>query len=163
MICSNLPLYFIPEDLLEMILRRADLNANVHDIIMRRCRETREAFAAQKAHHPMHLVLPALDRSQFERSAPGLALADLFLDEQITLTCEEYAACTDALKAAAEHDANLHLEFDPSAAFHNINITIFGEKMVIVSKEKSPAIHFVIHHKKMIRAFRNFIPPVTDR
>ena len=33
----------------------------------------------------------------------------------------------------------------------------------VVFKEKSPVIHFVIHHKKMIRAFQNFVPPLVEQ
>ena len=162
-ICSNLPVYCVPEDLLEKILDRAKTDTKTRDIITAYSREFREMLAAQSEKLSMHLVVPAPNRERFENEAPGLALADLFLDEEIALTYEEYTACLEGLRELEKKHENLRLEIDPAAAFHNINITIFGEKTVIVSKEKSPNIHFVIHHKKMIRAFRNFIPPIADR
>ena len=66
-----------------------------------------------------------------------------------------------ARRIAAEHPG-ITLEQNPAPAFHNISFTIPGRRLVIVSKEKSPAIHFVIHHKMMVQAFLNFIPPIVD-
>ena len=163
MICSNIPVYTVQEDLLETILNRVGVNTKTRQEIMRYAKESLEALESKTNQHTLHLVMPSLNQTQFENSAPGLALADLFLDEEISLTYEEYSSYIENLKELEKKYDNLHLEFDSSIAFHHINITIFGEKMVIVSKEKSPNIHFVIHHKKMIHAFQNFIPPLTDK
>ena len=59
-------------------------------------------------------------------------------------------------------DGRLLVELNPNPAFCNISYTIAGDKYVILSKEKSPVIHFVIHHKRMIQAFQRFIPSSTD-
>lgn len=59
-------------------------------------------------------------------------------------------------------DGRLLVELNPNPAFCNISYTVAGDKYVIVSKEKSPVIHFVIHHKRMIQAFQRFIPSSTD-
>ena len=32
----------------------------------------------------------------------------------------------------------------------------------MISKNKSPAIHFVIHHPKLRSAIENFIPPMVE-
>ncbi|MBP3880290.1 MAG: hypothetical protein J6D46_08245, partial [Lachnospiraceae bacterium] len=163
MICSNLPVYFLPEDLLLRILDRAGTGRTVRASVLQYYEEARESLMALLREHAVHLVLSAPDDGQAVSGTPGLALADLFSDKEITLTGEEYAACTDALREMEAENENLRLEYDPNTTFRHINIQIIGDKMVIVSKEKSPAIHFVIHHKKMIRAFRDFIPPIVDR
>lgn len=163
MICSNLPVYFLPEELLTRVLFRAGTDRTVRASVMQYYKEARESLMTLLREHTVHLVLSAPDDGQAGSGTPGLALADLFSDKEISLTSEEYAACTDALRETEAENENLRLEFDPTATFRHINIQIIGDKMVIVSKEKSPAIHFVIHHKKMIRAFRDFIPPIVDR
>ena len=162
MICSNIPLHLLPESLLEKILDRSETDADTKTYIMRFYHRTHEALLTRLAEHELRLVVPSPDRKQFDACAPGLALADLFIDKEIALTEPEYTACIDALREFDAEYGNFHLEFDPSAAFRHINISIIGEKTVIVSKEKSPAIHFVIHHKKMVQAFRNFIPPIVE-
>ena len=54
------------------------------------------------------------------------------------------------------------LEPDPAPAFRNLSYTVVGERLVIVSKNKSPAIHFAIHHPKMVQAFLGFQPPIRE-
>lgn len=44
---------------------------------------------------------------------------------------------------------------DAVHVFRNIQIQINEGKWVIVSKNNAPAIHFVIKHPKMIRAFED--------
>ena len=163
MICSNLPVCFLPEGLLRKVMERVSMNMESQKVILKFYRESWNALHALLADHPVYLVVPAPEKSQFESWAPGLALADFFMDQEISLTYEEYTVCAEALKELEAENKNLHLEFDASTAFRHINISIIGDKMVIVSKEKSPAIHFVIHHKKMVRAFRNYIPSIIEK
>ena len=46
--------------------------------------------------------------------------------------------------------------------FRNIQIIILEGEWVMVSKNKFPAIHFVIHHPKMCHALENMIVPVME-
>lgn len=46
--------------------------------------------------------------------------------------------------------------------FNNIEILVKSGKWAIVNKEKSPKIHFVIRHPKLVDAIENFEPPVTE-
>ena len=75
---------------------------------------------------------------------------------------EQYSEHLELTRKFAESHPNLTLEFDSAPTFRNITYTIIANKLVIVSKNKSPAIHFVIHHKKMVQAFMNFIPPIKE-
>ena len=51
---------------------------------------------------------------------------------------------------------------DKDAPFRNIQITILEGSRVIVTKNKSPAIHFVIQHPKMCAAIENMVLPVIE-
>ena len=51
---------------------------------------------------------------------------------------------------------------NPSSAFRNIQIYILEGKWVLVSKSKTPAIHFLIQHPKMQKAFENMIIPIIE-
>ena len=42
--------------------------------------------------------------------------------------------------------------------FKNIQIRIKNNKWIIISKNKSPVIHFIIHHPKMIKAIEKGFP-----
>lgn len=48
-------------------------------------------------------------------------------------------------------------------AFRNLQIIIHENKWAMVSKGKSPAIHFVIHHPKLRGAIESFVPPIIDK
>lgn len=172
LICSNLPLCFLPEDLLKKILERSGLDKEDRDVINDYRAESSKALQGILAANRMQLMLPAIDANAFsevsadgdkpEEGLPCLSLADVFLDEEIALTKDEYEACLLAIDRLSEEYPNLQLEMNHKPTFHHINIAILGDRAVIVSKEKSPTIHFVIHHKKIIRAFQNFIPPLVE-
>lgn len=46
--------------------------------------------------------------------------------------------------------------------FRNLQVIMHEGRWAMVSKNKSPAIHFVIHHPKLCGALENFIPPVIE-
>ena len=46
--------------------------------------------------------------------------------------------------------------------FRNLQIIMHEGRWAMVSKNKAPAIHFVIHHPKLRGAIENFIPPVIE-
>ena len=161
-ICSNLLIYLSSADLLEKILKRADVNKTDIETIMAFHDETYKTLTDYLENHVLSLSIPEIVEEQFSAYKIGLSLADLFMDYDIMLTYDEYDAYIQNIKKLAAKYPKLHPEFNPAPTFQHINITIVDNKMVIVSKEKSPTVHFVIYHKKMIRAFQNFIPPIVD-
>ena len=66
------------------------------------------------------------------------------------------------MKKLAKERPNLHLEWETRPVFRNLSFMVIGDQAVVVSKENAPAIHFVIRHRKMIEAFRNFTPPLVE-
>lgn len=159
-ICSNLPVYFLPEGKLAVLLEKQP--SAVAETIRRYDAKMREEVFDYLKRGRLHLVIPDLSEEQYAVSPLSLALADLFMEEKLELSYSTYLAYREVLERVSSENSNLVVEYSASPAFHNINITIAGDSVVIVSKEKSPAIHFVIHHKKMIRAFQNFIPPIVE-
>ena len=65
-------------------------------------------------------------------------------------------------KALAEENPNYTLKQGQAHAFCSLQILIHEGPWVMVSKGKTPAIHFVICHPKLRGAIENFIPPVTE-
>lgn len=62
----------------------------------------------------------------------------------------------------AQLHPNYHLKLDTAHVFRNIQIQIHEGKWVMVSKNKTPTIHFVIRHSKMLNAFENFIAAALE-
>lgn len=161
--CGSLPLGLIPEDLLPAMMERGGLLQEEQEQIRHHVREYRKTLEAFLSEKRIHLTVPDLSREQFEASPLSLDLSELFVETDIPYTYEEYRRHLAAVEEFASHHGNFLLEKEPVQVFHNISYTVIGDRMVIVSKLNSPAVHFVIHHKKMVRAFRGFVPPIIDR
>lgn len=159
--CS-LPIYTISEDLLDAILAQN----NVPITNMQQIRNYRGEYLTAMQHlltnHDVTLVVPELTQEQFKKMPLYLALSELFYEADIPYSYETYLAHLEQTKSFARQYANLTLELDAMPTFRNISYSIINESQVIVSKNKYPTIHFVIHHPKMVLAFQNFIPPLRD-
>ena len=157
LLVSNLPLYFMGRESFEDLMQSLDVPDEDAAAIRKYYDKVRERFLAHIEETSVRLILPELSREEYERSPLRLSSADLFMDIGREISYEDYRKYCSELSALSDRYPGFILEYDPSPRFKNINITVAGDRMVIVSKEKSPTIHFVIYHKKMIRAFQNLI------
>ena len=106
--------------------------------------------------------VPFLSEEEFAKYPMSLSLSDIFYEEELTYTYEEYLQHLDMTKAFAITHANYTVKLEENHAFRNIQIRIHEGKCVIVSKNKAPAIHFVIRHPLMRKAFENFVVPMVE-
>ena len=84
-----------------------------------------------------------------------LSLSGMFSEKDLQYTYQEYQQHLEATKQFAADHAGYSLHTDTVPVFRNIQIQVNAGKWVIVSKNNAPAIHFVIKHPKMIRAFED--------
>ncbi|MBO5513982.1 MAG: hypothetical protein J5961_05290, partial [Mogibacterium sp.] len=157
-VCTSLPVCLAEEGLLEEIMQGAGLTQDLKDEILRYHSESRSSLMRLLEKNRAHYDLPKLDEEAFTKAPLSLALSDIFVEESVPLTFDMYQRYLDGVEElAAEHD-NLLIGYDTSPVLRNINYTLIRGRLVIISKEKSPAIHFAIYHKRLVRAFVNFIP-----
>ncbi|WP_316607866.1 hypothetical protein [uncultured Ruminococcus sp.] len=159
---SSLPLYTMDEATLQKILDSRNLSAEEKEKIVNYSHRSREAAETVVLSNRVTLTVPSLSREAFESTPLNLSLADIFCPSDITYTYEEYQAHLEQTRRFAERFGNLRIVYDPSPTFRNITYKVIGNQMVIISKNKYPTIHFIIHHKRMVQAFRDFIPPLKD-
>ena len=57
---------------------------------------------------------------------------------------------------------NYSYKINNSFIFKNINIHIIDKSQVIISKENTPSIHFVIHHPKLVDSIEKFEVPIEE-
>ena len=106
--------------------------------------------------------IPVIDPEEFQRYPVSLQLSGMFYGQDLTYTYEDYLSHMEQTRAfAAEHE-NYHFVQTSGQAFRNLQIQIHEGHAVMISKGKSPAIHFVIHHPKLRSAIENFVPPVVE-
>ncbi len=65
-------------------------------------------------------------------------------------------------RAFVKTHENYSISENASPAFSNIQISILEKKWVMVSKNKTPTIHFVIRHPKLRDSIENMIVPIVD-
>nr|MBQ4172522.1 hypothetical protein [Ruminococcus sp.] len=161
-VSSALPIFTLPKEALREILTRNKLDGSE----VREIEEFRADYLAMVCeflkNNKLAVVLPEPSKEQFEAAPIHLALSEMFCETDVPYTYEEYTAHLQATKYFAVQHPNLTVKTDSSPAFRNITYSVIHADTVIVSKNKSPAIHFVIHHKKMVQAFMNFIPPIKE-
>ena len=159
-VSAPLPLFTLSEEALSGILARNNVSKAESDEIKHFHSEYYSMVTEFLQYNKLSVVLPDLSKEQFEAAPIHLALSDIFCETDIPYTFEEYSAHLQATRDFADKYPNLTVNTDPNPAFRNITYSVLQNEAVIVSKNKYPTIHFIIHHKKLVQAFSNFTPPL---
>ena len=157
---SSLPIYTLSDGLAKRILNRCRISEQAG--IMDYVHAERQRIERILEHSAVSDVLPAISEEEFSRYPMGLSLAGAFYPGDIRLTYPEYREYPNQCDAFAATHPGYTCRRDKDAPFRNIQITILEGSRVIVTKNKSPAIHFVIQHPKMCAAIENMVLPVIE-
>lgn len=161
-ILSSLPLYTISDELLNRILTRNNINAELKEKIKEYAKTQRQRMKIILENERIEDEIPDFVQENFTKNPPMLELSGIFCEEDIPYNEEEYTAHLKESMAFAEQNPNYTLKCSTAHAFHNLKIIIHEGQWVMVSKGKTPAIHFVIRHPKLRSAIECFIPPITE-
>lgn len=161
-ILSSLPLYTISSKLLDRILTRNNINAELKEKIKEYAKTQRQRIKIILENERIEDEIPDFVQENFTKNPPMLELSGVFCEEDIPYNEEEYTAHLKESMAFAEQNPNYTLKCSTAHAFHNLKIIIHEGQWVMVSKGKTPAIHFVIRHPKLRSAIESFIPPITE-
>ena len=161
-ILSSLPLYTISDELLNRILTRNNIDAELKEKIKEYAKTQRQRMKIILENERIEDEIPDFVQENFTKSPPMLELSGIFCEEDIPYNEEEYTAHLKESMAFAEQNPNYTLKCSTAHAFHNLKIIIHEGQWVMVSKGKTPAIHFVIRHPKLRSAIECFIPPITE-
>lgn len=161
-ILSSLPLYTISDELLNRILTRNNIDAELKEKIKEYAKTQRQRMKKILENERIEDEIPDFVQENFTKSPPMLELSGIFCEEDIPYNEEEYTAHLKESMAFAEQNPNYTLKCSTAHAFNNLKIIIHEGQWVMVSKGKTPAIHFVIRHPKLRSAIESFIPPITE-
>lgn len=161
-ILSSLPLYTMDAKYLEQLFVRHAIPEQD------RTRILEYASAQRKMHETLlkngtvadEIALP--NAEEFERFPMLLSLSNIFYETSIPYTWQEYQEHLEQTRAYAASHPGYTLNESSGYVFRNLQIHIHEGKWVIVSKNKTPAIHFVIHHPRLCEAIESFVPPVIE-
>lgn len=162
-ILSSLPIYTMDKEYLEMFLSKGDLSEEERGSILAYADSQRQLMEEILKTELVEDEIPHITREEFERYPMLLSLSGIFFEKEIFYTYEDYMEHLNQTKLFAETHPNYTLTQTSAHIFRNLQIRIHEGKWAMVSKNKAPAIHFVIHHPKLREAIESFIPPVVDK
>lgn len=152
----------LPKKLLEEILERNHVVLNEKTVILECYKRSATCLETILKHSVVEDEVSVLSEAEYEKYPLVLPLAECFLEKDIRLTYEEYHACIGAAENYAKANENYQFNLTKIKGFHNIQITCFEGKWCMISKNRAPAIHFVIHHPKLRYALENMVLPIRD-
>ena len=161
-ILSSLPVYTLPKKLLTDILKRHSVFETDGERLISFVNKQKALAKTVLQNNVILDNIPLLTPEEFEKHPMALSLSGAFYEKEIFYTYEEYTIHLEATKQFEKNHTNYHLELNNTHAFRNIQIQMHKGKWAMVSKTKTPTIHFVIRHSKMLNAFENFIAPVIE-
>ncbi len=161
-VLSALPLYTINEDLLKRILVRNGISKEDISAIKEHFARQKKRISTVLSHSTVCDEVPVLSEQTFQEHNMSLSVSDMFYAKDIRYTYAEYSEHLEQTRAFAMTNENYSITENDSPAFSNIQIHIFEKKWVMVSKNKTPTIHFVIRHPKLRDSIENMTVPVIE-
>lgn len=161
-ILSALSLHTLSEDLLDRILCHNQIPQVEQEQIRQYISDQKAMSNIILSHSSITEEIPVLSREEFEQSPMVLPLSGLFYEKEILYRWEDYTEHLQLVHEYRKHNSNYHIVENTASAFRNVQIYIHEGKWVLVSKNKTPAIHFLIRHPKMRHAFENMVIPIRD-
>ena len=154
---STLPTHTISRDLLKKILERKGLSDQFEQV-WSDLEWKRSVVKRILAQGTLKEVVSVLSKEEFDRYTPTVSLVISEKLNNIPYTYDEYLEHISLTEKFSKSCANYTFEKDPNAPYRNINIRIKEDSWALISKKKSPEIHFMIYHPKLVNAITNFIP-----
>ncbi len=161
-ILSAPPLFTIGEETLDRLLEARKIKDKDKKAIKSYMLEESDRMKSVLSSNTVVLEIPELSREEFEKYPLSLSLSGMFFEDDILYDYDSYLEHLEQTKNFAENNPNCILDLTSANAFRNLQIIIKEGEWAMVSKSKSPAIHFVIHHPKLRNAIENFVPPMVD-
>lgn len=155
-ILTSLPIYTISDELLSKILERNNVPKQTVGKITEYVQNKRDIFDKTLSHSEILDEIGIISKEDFAKYPMILSLSDIYIAQDITYTYEEYLEHLELTRAVS--DCTNHYSFieQEKYAFRNIQINIHEGKYAIISKSKTPAINFVVHHPLLLDAIEHF-------
>ena len=160
-VLSAPPLFTMDEALLADAVRTAGLTEEEVTRVRAAWEAQRRRVGEELARGEIGCTVARVAPETFAQAAPRLALGEAFCEHDAPYSPEVYARHLELTERfAAEHPA-WHLAWGPDLGFRNIQIAVRPGAWALVSKSTSPAIHFVLRHAQVVRAFERMELPVV--
>ena len=161
-ILSSLPLALMSDKLTEKILNHNKVSDKERKLILECRRKEKERMETILMHSLIEDEVAQITREEYKKYPLVLSLSECFLEKDICLSYEEYLEGIQDAQEYTENHNNYILRVTQTKGFRNIQVSYFDGEWCMVSKNRVPAIHFIIYHPKLRYAMENMILPIRD-
>lgn len=151
------PIYTINEELFIKILSKSKLLDNEKDVALQHYKLQKESVLKILGKHNIYDKINYVDKETFVKNPLKLNLCDIFFEKEINYEYEDYIEHINQTKVFANKHKYYSCEFEYNKRLSNIDIRALNNQTVIITKFKSPTIHFVINHKTLNESIEKFI------
>ena len=162
-ILSSLPIHTLSEELLLQILNHNHIEEADKKRILDFAKKQRQLYENILSNRQIIDEIPVISEMEFLEQPMLLPLSEIFYEKDIVYTYAEYLEHMEQTITYSQNNSNYTVKQNSRYPFKNIQIRILEGKWVVISKNKTPAIHFVIHNPQLRNALENMVIPVYDK
>lgn len=162
-ILSALPIHTLSEELLLQILNHNHIEEADKKRILDFAKKQRQLYENILSNGQIIDEIPVISETEFNEQPMLLPLSEIFYEKDIVYTYAEYLEHMEQTITYSQNNSNYTVKQNSRYPFKNIQIRILEGKWVVISKNKAPAIHFVIHNPQLRNALENMVIPVYDK
>lgn len=162
-ILSALPIHTLSEELLLQILNHNHIEEADKKRILDFAKKQRQLYENILSNRQIIDEIPVISETEFNEQPMLLPLSEIFYEKDIVYTYAEYLEHMEQTITYSQNNSNYTVKQNSKYPFKNIQIRILEGKWVVISKNKAPAIHFVIHNPQLRNALENMVIPVYDK
>ena len=162
-ILSALPIHTLSEELLLQILNHNHIEEADKKRILDIAKKQRQLYENILSNRQIIDEIPVISEMEFLEQPMLLPLSEIFYEKDIVYTYAEYLEHMEQTITYSQNNSNYTVKQNSRYPFKNIQIRILEGKWVVISKNKTPAIHFVIHNPQLRNALENMVIPVYDK
>ena len=162
-ILSALPIHTLSEELLLQILNHNHIEEADKKQILDFAKKQRQLYENILSNRQIIDEIPVISEMEFLEQPMLLPLSEIFYEKDIVYTYAEYLEHMEQTITYSQNNSNYTVKQNSRYPFKNIQIRILEGKWVVISKNKTPAIHFVIHNPQLRKALENMVIPVYDK
>ena len=162
-ILSALPIHTLSEELLLQILNHNHIEEADKKRILDFAKKQRQLYENILSNRQIIDEIPVISEMEFLEQPMLLPLSEIFYEKDIVYTYAEYLEHMEQTITYSQNNSNYTVKRNSRYPFKNIQIRILEGKWVVISKNKAPAIHFVIHNPQLRNALENMVVPVYDK
>ena len=162
-ILSALPIHTLSEELLLQILNHNHIEETDKKRIIDFAKKQRQLYENILSNRQILDEIPVISETEFLEQPMLLPLSEIFYEKDIVYTYAEYLEHMEQTITYSQNNSNYTVKQNSRYPFKNIQIRILEGKWVVISKNKTPAIHFVIHNPQLRNALENMVIPVYDK